>query len=291
VITVSRWTSIRPSRNVEPTIVLRRYARLNDSYRALCAEFRRLDAVYNGQLFAAHHSERLEISDGVIQNIIAGLYAMDGSPYRFDAFKADFLGKVYERFLGKQFVIEGDRAVLVDKPEVRHAGGVYYTPRWVVDHMVAAVLDPLLEGRTPVKVASLRLLDPACGSGTFLLGLYDRLIHWHEDYYSANPTKDGDRHYEDRTGRRRLTSDFKGQIAVNNVYGADVDAQAVEVAQMSLYLRILEEETSATLVAQPRLIEGARLPSLSKNIRADPVVLGAGRVEHRRQRTPPRPAG
>lgn len=255
-------------RNVEPNVVLRRYARLTDSYRALCGEFRRLDAVYNGQLFAEHHSERLEVSDGVIQRIIAGLYAVDGSPYRFDVFQADFLGKVYERFLGKEFAVNDGKAVLVDKPEVRHAGGVFYTPRWVVDHMVASTLDPLLEGRSPKQVAALRLVDPACGSGTFLLGLFDRLIHWHEEHYTANLTKDHDRHYPDRHGRRRLTSDFKGQIALNNIYGADIDPQAVEVTQMSLYLRILEEESAATLFSQPRLIEGARLPSLSRNIRS-----------------------
>jgi len=67
-------------RDVEPTIVLRRYARLTDSYRQLCAEFRRLDGVYNGQLFAPHHSERLEVSDGVIQRLIAGLYVVDDRP-------------------------------------------------------------------------------------------------------------------------------------------------------------------------------------------------------------------
>ena len=255
-------------RNVEPNVVLRRYARLTDSYRALCGEFRRLDAVYNGQLFAEHHSERLEVSDGVIQRIIAGLYAVDGSPYRFDVFKADFLGKVYERFLGKEFVVDGGKAVLTDKPEVRHAGGVFYTPRWVVDHIVASTLDHLLDGRTPKYVSGLRLVDPACGSGTFLLGLFDRLIHWHEEYYTSNPTKDRNRHYLDRQGRCRLTSDFKGRIALSNIYGADIDPQAVEVAQMSLYLRILEEESAATLFSQPRLIEGARLPSLSRNIRA-----------------------
>ncbi len=265
-------------RKVEPSVVLRRYARLTDSYRALCGEFRRLDAVYNGQLFAEHHSERLEVSDGVIQRLIAGLYAVDGSPYRFDVFKADFLGKVYERFLGKEFTVDGGNAVLVDKPEVRHAGGVFYTPRWVVDHMVASTLDPLLDGRSPKHVAALRLVDPACGSGTFLLGLFDRLIHWHEEHYTANPTMDRDRHYADRHGRRRLTSDFKGQISLNNIYGADIDPQAVEVAQMSLYLRILEEESAATLFSQPRLIEGARLPSLSRNIRSGNSLIETGDV-------------
>lgn len=133
---------------------------------------------------------------------------------------------------------------------------------------MSSALDPLLDGRTPKQVAALKLVDPACGSGTFLLGLFDRLIHWHEEHYTANPGKDPERHYADTTGRRRLTSDFKGQIVVNNVHGTDIGPQAVEVAQMSLYLRILEEETAASLTSQPRLFEGARLPSLSRNVRA-----------------------
>jgi len=255
-------------RQVEPAVVLRRYARLPDAYQALCAEFRRMDAVYNGQLFAEHHSERLEVSDGLITRLIAGLYTSGGSPYRFDAFRADFLGEVYERFLGKHFEVSGRTAKLVDKPEVRHAGGVYYTPRWVVDHMVSAALEPLLAGRRPELVAELKVVDPACGSGTFLLGVFDRLIRWHEQYYTDHPHRDPQSHYVDGLGRTRLSNDLKGRIVVNNVHGVDIDSQAVEVAQMSLYLRILEEETSATLNAQTRLFEGAHLPSLARNVRA-----------------------
>ncbi len=255
-------------RQVEPAVVLRRYARLPDAYQALCAEFRRMDAVYNGQLFAEHHSERLEVSDGLITRLIAGLYTSGGSPYRFDAFRADFLGEVYERFLGKHFEVSGRTAKLVDKPEVRHAGGVYYTPRWVVDHMVSAALEPLLAGRRPEQVAELKVVDPACGSGTFLLGVFDRLIRWHEQYYTDHPHRDPQSHYADGLGRTRLSNDLKGRIVVNNVHGVDIDPQAVEVAQMSLYLRILEEETSATLNAQTRLFQGAHLPSLARNVRA-----------------------
>jgi len=257
-------------RDVEPNIVLRKFARLTDSYRFLCREFRRLDAFYNGQLFAKHFSETLEVGDYVIQTIIAELYPVDGSPYRFDTFQADFLGKVYERFLGKVFEEDSPGHVrLVNKPEVRHAGGVYYTPRWVVDHMVVASVGPLVAGKmTPKQVAQLRIVDPASGSGTFLLGVLDFLIRWHEDYYTANPKADANNHYVNSYGQRRLTSDAKGEILVNNIFGVDVDPRAVEVAQMSLYLRILEEETTATMSQQPRLFEGARLPSLVKNIRA-----------------------
>jgi hypothetical protein len=262
------FTRVVEDRDIEPKVVLRRYARLTDSYRHLRGEFRRLDAFYNGQLFAPHFSERLEVSDGVIQNIIASLYPLDGSPYRFDTFHADFLGKVYERFLGKQFERAGNRVRLVDKPEVRHAGGVYYTPRWVVDDMVATALHPLVDGRSAQQVARLRIVDPACGSGTFLLGVLDYLIRWYQRYYEANPSVDTENHYVDAQGRRQLTTDFKSKILVNNIFGVDVDPRAVEVSQMSLYLRILEEESAATISVQTRLFEGAHLPSLARNIRA-----------------------
>lgn len=263
------FVRVLEDRRVEPNVVLRRFARRTDAYRHLTAEFRRLDVVYNGQLFAPHHSEDLNVSDGVLQRLIASLYTSGGSPYRFDVFSADFLGKVYERFLGTQFVLKDTGAVaLTLKPEIRHAGGVYYTPKWVVDHMVAASLGPLLKDRRPEQLTDLKFLDPACGSGTFLLGLLSYLIDWHERYYDANPTVDLENHYTDTRGDRQPTTDFKGQLVTNNIHGVDVDPRAVEVAQMSLYLRILEEETSSTLSAQPRLFEGAHLPTLARNIRS-----------------------
>jgi len=61
-------------RGVEAEVSLRRYARITDAYRAMGPQFRRLDAVYNGQLFGEHFSERLEVSDGLFQRIVAGLY-------------------------------------------------------------------------------------------------------------------------------------------------------------------------------------------------------------------------
>ena len=57
----------------------------------------------------------------------------------------------------------------------------------------------------------------------------------------------------------------KRQILLDNVWGVDIDAQAVEVAQMSLYLKLLEEETTATARDQ-NLLHGAILPTLNKNI-------------------------
>jgi type I restriction-modification system DNA methylase subunit len=265
-------------RTLEQDVVLRRYARRADSYHELQNEMRRLDATYNGILFAPHFSERLEVSDNVIQRLIEGLY-FPYSPYRFDVIGVDLLGSVYERFLGMEISLDGRGHVAIEeKPEVRHSGGVYYTPPWIVRRIVEGCLAPLLEGRTPRTADELRIVDPACGSGSFLLGALEYLIEWHETYYDQHPDVDADRHYPGADGRRRLTSDAKAAIVTRNLFGVDIDPQAVEVAQMSLYLKILEAETGASLHERPRLFPGPYLPSLTKNIRSGNSLLAPGDV-------------
>jgi hypothetical protein len=264
-------------RSIIPQPILRRYARIADSYRGLAREFRRLDAIYNGQLFAEHFSERLEVSDGLFQRIIEGLYPPK-SPYRFNIIGLDLLGSVYERFLGMEVSVTNGTASIIEKPEVRHSGGVYYTPQWVVQRIVSEALDPLLEGRKPRALTELRILDPACGSGSFLLGALDHLIAWLEDYYTVHPEEDRERHSADVEGRRRLTIDAKRDLVTRCLFGIDIDPQAVEVAQMSLYLRILEVETSNTIAHQTRLFDGALLPRLSSNIRCGNSLLSSADV-------------
>jgi hypothetical protein len=255
-------------RAIEPRIVLRRYARVTNAYHHLVTtEFRRLDSVYNGQLFAHHFSEALDIGDPFFQDVVASLY-FPRSRYRFDVIGPDLLGSVYERFLGNELEIEADGTVrVVEKPEVRHSGGVYYTPRWIVERIVARTLDPFLEGVTPRAVANLRIVDPACGSGSFLLGALDHLIRWHEKYFEAHPKETPERHFVDTQGRRRLSGDAKADILTRNIYGVDIDPQAVEVTQMSLYLKVLEGENQQTLTTQQRLFQRAYLPPLDGNIR------------------------
>lgn len=253
-------------RGILDSEVLRRFARRADSYRHIIPEFRRLDAVYNGQIFAEHFSERLDLPDGLFQRMIESLY-YPFSPYRFDAVPTDLLGSIYERFLGQEIVIEYGGVVVQDKPEVRHAGGVYYTPRWIVDRIVAETVGPLVKGKTPRAVANLCIVDCACGSGAFLLGAFDFLVRWHQDYYEANPRENANGHFVTASGERRLTSDTKSEILSKNLYGVDIDPQAVEVTQMSLYLAMLSQEDSSSLRVQQRLFESAFLPRLDKNIR------------------------
>ena len=118
------------------------------------------------------------MDDKVLKEIISDLYYP--SPYVFRHIPADILGQVYERFLGKVIrLTAGHQAKVEEKPEVRKAGGVYYTPTYIVDYIVKNTVGKLLEGKTPAEAAELKIVDPACGSGSFLLGAFQYLLDWH----------------------------------------------------------------------------------------------------------------
>ena len=259
----------------------RTYARLQEL-------FIRADQRYNSGLFH-FESEKgrnggpdrltptLTIDDKVLKGILRRLYYPD-SPYEFSVLPADILGQVYEQFLGKVIrLTAGHRAVVEDKPEVKKAGGVYYTPTYIVDYIVENTVGRLLEGATPAKASELRICDPACGSGSFLIGAYQYLLDWHRDWYVENggeKAKKEKRIYEAGGGEWRLTTAERKRILLNSIFGVDIDAQAVETTKLSLLLKVLEGETSETLNAQMSLIRERALPDLSANIKCGNSLIG-----------------
>ena len=192
------------------------------------------------------------------------------SPYDFNTIPIHILGSIYERFLGKTIVATDKRARVEDKPEVRKAGGVYYTPEYIVRYIVENTVGKLIEGKNPDEIKDMRFADIACGSGSFLLGVYDLLLRYHTAYYNKNKRtrseglKAGCR--QDEKGRLTLSLWQRREILLDNIYGADIDAQAVEVAQLSLYLKMLEDETTASAKSYQLELREALLPSLGKNI-------------------------
>ena len=108
------------------------------------------------------------------------------SPYDFNAIPIHILGSIYERFLGKTIIATEGQAAIEEKPEVRKAGGVYYTPEYIVRYIVENTVGKLLRGKTPEEIRQMRFADIACGSGSFLLGIYDLLLRYHTSYYNSN---------------------------------------------------------------------------------------------------------
>ncbi len=106
---------------------------------------------------------RLDIDDKTLEAIFRNLYYPD-SPYEFSVFPVDVLGQVYEQFLGKVIDLAGTAASTIEeKPEVRKAGGVYYTPNYIVDYIVAQTVGKLLEGNKPGPAAPQQAEDPRPG--------------------------------------------------------------------------------------------------------------------------------
>jgi len=285
-------------------------------YPRLCELFRRADERYNSGIFHFEKesgrenpdtlSLRLNIDDKPLKDIIRRLYYPD-SPYEFSVLPAEILGQVYEQFLGKVIrLTDGHRAVVEDKPEVKKAGGVKYTPAYIVDYIVKNTLGPTLEGKTPSDATKISVLDPACGSGSFLIVAYQHLLDWHREWYVQNllpmlqsglrPSSIQIRHmlpgiegaskgrkkerepelpvFQGRGGEWRLTTAERKRILLNNIYGVDIDRQAVEVTKLSLLLKVLEGENEETISKQLTLFSERALPDLSRNIKCGNSLIG-----------------
>jgi type I restriction-modification system DNA methylase subunit len=260
------------------------------TYKRLCEQFYRADEKYNSGLF--HFQEEkdrgeapdsltldLHIDDKPLIEIIGNLYYPD-CPYEFSVLPADILGQVYEQFLGKVIrLTAGHQAKVEDKPEVKKAGGVYYTPTYIVDYIVKNTVGKLVEGKTPKQIANIHVLDPACGSGSFLIGAYQYLLNWHRDWYVKDGTEKWAKGknqalYQGQGGDWRLTTAERKRILLNNIYGVDIDSQAVEVTKLSLLLKVLEGENEESITQQLKMFHERALPDLGSNIKCGNSLIG-----------------
>lgn len=273
-------------RGVEKYEQLRNLLDSGHIYENFCQLCKKADEKYNSGLFhfkeekgrGSHPDELtldLNIDDGVLKTIIKSLY-YPNSPYEFSVLPAEILGNVYEQFLGKVIrLTPSHQAKVEEKPEVKKAGGVYYTPQFIVDYIVENTVGTLLKGKTPNKVSEIKILDPACGSGSFLLGAYNYLLKWHLNYYSGQDKKRlSDKLYKGRDDEYHLTIQEKKRILLNNIYGVDIDPQAVEVTKLSLLLKVLEGENKDALESQQKLFQERALPDLENNIKCGNSLIG-----------------
>jgi len=281
---------IAEDRGLEPYGRLQALANGANVYDRLKQLFHQADDRYNSGLFHFRaEKERPEAPDGLtlslalddkpLKEIFKNLYYPD-SPYEFSVLPADILGQVYEQFLGKVIrLTAGNRAVVEDKPEVKKAGGVFYTPTYIVDYIVRNTVGKLVEGKTPKQAENLKILDPACGSGSFLIGAYQYLLDWHLAWYGANDPEKHARgknpkiYLVNNTSWRLATAERK-RILLSNIHGVDIDAQAVEVTKLSLLLKVLEGESDQTLASQFKLFHERALPNLDSNIKCGNSLVG-----------------
>ncbi len=251
-------------------------------YDSLGASFIDMNVRYNGYLYHPHFSTELKVDGNVLADFIRTLYPPDG-PWDFAAIGDDILGTVYERFLGNVVTVRDGLVEITEKPEVRHANGVHYTPRFIVDTIIRRVIGPKLAGKTPAQVLDVKILDLSCGSGSFVVAALQYLFDYCLAAITAKPSladvempdiasgpagkkrkKKSAIAFKGDDGLWYLAPDFRAALLTNCIHGVDIDQQAVEVTVMSLYLKMLESKLPdgwATLWVEKQL-----LPPLANNI-------------------------
>ena len=261
---------IAEDRSVEPYGNLKIALKQGDYYQNLFSIFKEADDKYNSGIFDFKKdciSEHLKVENKIIKTILNELYYP--SPYAFDAMPVEILGTAYEQFLGKVIrITPAHHAKIEEKPEVRKAGGVYYTPQYIVEYIVKNTVGKLIDGKTPKEISKIKIVDPACGSGSFLIGAYQCLLDFHKNYYSNNGKPSKGKKENTLTPEGHLTTAEKKRILLNNIFGVDIDVNAVEVTKLSLLLKCMEGETSASIAHQLSMFHERVLPTLDENIKS-----------------------
>ena len=231
-------------RGIEPPIlrpILREWQ--NGARKDLIQELKHIwndfDQGYDSRLFLPHLADELECEPTPFEQIISELYSTkDGSiQYNFNDIGADVLGGIYEQYLEHLIKKAGKEVEVIPESGKRKAQGIYYTPKFVVRYIVENTLGPALKGKPLNEARKIRILDPACGSGSFLVEALDYLENYWQQQKWVPQSKAGDNAQQ---------ADFfdyvtKFQFLTQNIHGVDLDAQAVEIAQLNLLLKALSQ--------------------------------------------------
>lgn len=210
--------------------------------------FREFDKKYNSSLFQPHVCEELETEGLPFERIINDLYSNKegGVKYRFDAIDSDVLGSIYEQYLGHV----QQKRLKTKEGEKRKKQGIYYTPSYIVNYIVENTLGIAVKEKSLKEIDKVKVLDPACGSGSFLIKAFDVLDAYIKDKRNDDRSIDPLRRFD---------------ILTKNIYGVDLDVQAVEIARLNLLLKALTP--------------GLRLPNLADNVKEGNSLISEGRKE------------
>jgi len=248
-------------------------------------EFKHYNIIFDSDLFRPQDWEaNLAIDFKVMKDIILDTY----NPYQFDVIPLEVLGNIYEQYLGYTIRLTDHQVKYELKPDVRKAGGVYYTPEYIVDYIVKNTVGKLLQ-ELPAsrflsfrakrgissKTKKLRILDPACGSGSFLIRAYEEMLNYYRSQKKKKSKLKKEQEkldLEHETAEPLLTIEEKSKILREHIFGVDIDEQAVEVTKLSLMLKMLEGEFG--------IIPGRSiLPMLDKNIRCGNSLISGDTLE------------
>lgn len=202
--------------------------------------FKEFDKNYDSKLFEDRilfEGEKFIVDDNALAGVIKETYkGSKGIRWNFNDINGDVLGGIYEQYLGQIQREDGKEK----KSSKRKSQGIYYTPRYIVDYIVKNTLGEILKNKPAHEASKIKILDPACGSGSFLIKAFEVL----DNHIRRELNQKGDNWL--------INYARKFNILTSNIYGVDLDPEAVEIAQLNLLIKALEKRE--------------RLPNLSHNI-------------------------
>ena len=237
-------------RGLEPEELRSRLREWSDSnkkdlVKILSETYSNYDKTYNSKLFSKHLCDDVYIDNKALEAVIDGLYESKDKLYSYDfsLLSADILGNIYEQYLGRILKKVGKTNKLEASKTKRKSEGIYYTPTYIVDYIIKNTLSEYIKTHKENDIENVKVLDPACGSGSFLLKAYNTL----ESYWWEKGKLDETKLEEYGSYSKKV------DIVKNNIFGVDLDQKAVEIAQLNLLLKITEKKK--------------RLPILQNNIK------------------------
>ncbi|MRS02665.1 hypothetical protein EG832_05490, partial [bacterium] len=233
-----------------------------NKYVGLKEWFKEMDDQFNTELFAPIAIDQFEIDDEVLVPVIEQLNGID-----FEHMSVHIIGEVYENYLG-EMLRGGKKQGLHTQEHKEHAKrksqGIYYTPEYIVDYIVTHTVGVLVKNaKTEDDLKALKILDPACGSGSFLIKAFDVL-------YEA---------YDKLKGQTSAYKDLhiKKTILQHNLYGVDLDERAVEITKLNLMLKALEGFNYKDLKGRKLL------PNLNLNVRCGNSLISGQTFEQKHE--------
>lgn len=225
----------------------------------LAKKFYELDEHYNSSIFKKHACDQWEEYSGDFRKVVGLLYGSEElTTYDFKEIPADILGGVYESYLG--FIAERKKTNIQEAKQntkrKRKEQGIFYTPQYIVNYLVEQTLGKkLAECKTVRDLKQIRVLDPACGSGSFLVKALQIINQKYKKFGAP-----GDQF-------------TKSEILLTNIYGVDLDTQAIELAKLNLLIETLDQKAILPDIT-PHISEGNSLVSgkpemLEKNFGKD----------------------
>ena len=195
---------------------------------------------YDGSLFDRIKSiHEIEIPDEIFNGLIDLLYYP--SPYRFDVIPTKLLSDIYEIFLSKKLYIENNVVSERLKLEYLKTNGAISTPQFLVQDLLKRTIskDKILS-KGLKGIFQIRILDFTCGSGIFLVEIFDYLHEIITDYYNLYQPDGYSELFYKNNNQTTLTIEGKRKLISNCIYAVDIDPEAVEVARMSLSLKVID---------------------------------------------------